>query len=258
MKKIFFIYILFFSVSILAQNTTSFWTKSDTLHKPRRNAIVLSESLLGAGTIIALDQLWYADYPRSSFHFTNDNNQWKQMDKIGHMMTSYYIGKIGMELLDWSGVRRKDQLLYGATLGFSFLTAIEIMDGFSSEWGASWGDVAFNAAGTGFLIGQELLWNEQRITLKYSFHQTSYAKLRPNTLGKSFLQQALKDYNGQTYWFSANIWSFNKTGSFPKWLNVALGYGAEGMLYGEDLPTNQFQQNPYRQFYLSLDVDLTT
>ncbi|MDT7833019.1 DUF2279 domain-containing protein [Flavobacteriaceae bacterium S356] len=257
MKKEVFIFFLFYVVMATAQEPSSFWTKSDTLNKPRRNAVVISESILGAGALLALDRLWYADFPRSSFHFTNDNNQWKQMDKVGHIMTSYYVGKIGMEFLDWSGVREKDQLLYGATLGFSFLTAIEVLDGFSSEWGASWGDIAANAAGTGLLIGQELLWKEQRITMKYSFHQTSYAKLRPNTLGENFLQQTLKDYNGQTYWLSANIWSFNKEGTFPKWLNIAFGYGAEGMLYGENLPTNMFQQDPYRQFYLSLDVDLT-
>lgn len=257
MKKSICIFFLLYAVAITAQQSSSFWIKSDTLNKSRRNAVVISESILGAGTIIALDKLWYADYPRSSFHFTNDNNQWKQMDKVGHIMTSYYVGKIGMELLDWAGVSKNNQLVYGATLGFSFLTAIEVLDGFSSEWGASWGDVAANAAGTGLLVGQELLWNEQRVTMKYSFHQTSYAKLRPGTLGNSFLQQTLKDYNGQTYWLSANIWSFAKESSFPKWLNVAFGYGAEGMLYGEDLPTNMLQQNPYRQFYLSLDVDLT-
>lgn len=257
MKNRIFIFLIFFPSLFWGQNTSSFWIKSDTLNKPRRNAIVISESILGAGTLVALDRLWYADYPRSSFHFTNDNNQWLQMDKVGHVMTSYYMGRVGMELLDWAGVQRKDQLLYGATLGLSFLTAVEIMDGFSSQWGASWGDIAANFAGTGLLVGQELLWNEQRITLKYSFHQTSYARIRPGTLGKNFLEQTLKDYNGQTYWLSANIWSFNKEGNFPKWLNIAFGYGAEGMLYGENLPTNMFSQNPYRQFYLSFDVDLT-
>lgn len=257
MRRQFCILFIFCTTAIYGQRSSTFWIKSDTLHKSRRNAVVISESVLGAGTLVALDRLWYADYPRSSFHFTNDNNQWKQMDKMGHIMTSYYVGKIGMELLDWSGVRRKDQLLYGATLGFTFLSAVEILDGFSSEWGASWGDIAANAAGTGLLIGQELLWEEQRITMKYSFHQTSYAKLRPNTLGENFIQQALKDYNGQTYWLSANIWSFYKESKFPKWLNIAIGYGAEGMLYGENLPTNMLQQNPYRQFYLTFDVDLT-
>lgn len=177
------------------------------------------------------------------------------MDKAGHVMTSYYVGKIGMELLDWSGVSKKNQLIYGATLGFSFLTAVEVLDGFSEEWGASWGDITSNALGTGILVGQELLWNEQRITLKYSFHQTKYADLRPETLGKNFLEQTIKDYNGQTYWLSANIWSFNKESNFPKWLNIAFGYGAEGMLYANNSILS-IPNNPYRQFYLSFDIDL--
>jgi uncharacterized protein YfiM (DUF2279 family) len=256
MTQLFLAAFLLLSTTCFSQQTPTFWTKSDTLNKPRRNAIVISESV-GAGlTLMALDRIWYAEYPRSGFHFTNDNNQWLQMDKIGHVMSSYYVGKIGMELLDWSGVSKKNQLLYGATLGLSFLTAVEILDGFSDEWGFSWGDFASNAAGTGLLVGQELLWEEQRITLKYSFHQTRYADIRPETLGSNFLEQTIKDYNGQTYWLSANIWSFAKDSNFPKWLNIAFGYGAEGMLYGENLPTNALPQNPFRQFYLSFDIDL--
>lgn len=250
------LFVLLLSINLQAQ-TSSFYTKSDTLNIKRRNAVVITETTLAIGALIALDKLWYSDHPRSSFHFKNDNNQWKQMDKIGHIMTSYYVGKTGMDVLDWAGVSKKKQFIYGATFGFTFLTSVEILDGFSKKWGASWGDILANASGTGLLIGQELLWNEQRIQLKYSFHRTEYAKQRPNVLGENFIQQALKDYNGQTYWLSANIWSFNKESNFPKWLNVAFGYGAEGMLYGESNPNNQFSQDPYRLFYLSLDVDLT-
>jgi uncharacterized protein YfiM (DUF2279 family) len=239
------------------QSQNSFWEKSDTLNIKRRNAIVISESVLATGTLFALNELWYKDYPRSSFQFKNDNNDWKQMDKAGHLMTAYYFGKIGMNTLNWAGVSKKNQLIYGATLGFSFLTAVEVLDGFSEQWGASIGDIAANAAGTTLLIGQELLWNEQRISVKYSFHQTQYATQRPETLGENFIQQTLKDYNGQTYWLSANVWSFNKTENFPKWLNIAFGYGADGMLFGTNSKENRLLQNPYRQFYLSFDADLT-
>jgi len=237
--------------------TSSFYKKSDTLNSKRRNAVIITETALSIGTLVALDKLWYSGYSRSNFHFINDNKQWKQLDKMGHVMTSYYLGKIGMEVLDWSGVSQKNQLIYGATFGFSFLTAVEVLDGYSNKWGASWGDIAANATGTGLLLGQELAWNEQRILLKYSFSQSKYAKQRPNTLGENYLQQALKDYNGQTYWLSANIWSFHKESNFPKWLNIALGYGADGMLYGETKPSNELTQDPYRQFYVSIDLDLT-
>ncbi|MGB5417984.1 DUF2279 domain-containing protein, partial [Algibacter sp.] len=216
-----------------------FLTASDTLNKPRRNAVTISEASAGIITLVGLNQLWYADFEQSKFHTINDNNEWLQMDKLGHVFTSYQLGKHGAQLLNWSGVSERDQLIYGATLGFTFLSAVEVFDGFSSEWGFSWGDILANCAGTGLYIGQELLWKEQRIALKYSFHQTNYAKHRPDKLGKTFFEQVLKDYNGQTYWLSANLHAFFKESNIPKWLNIAVGYGAEGMLTGTKDIDNQ-------------------
>jgi uncharacterized protein YfiM (DUF2279 family) len=210
-------------------------------------------------SLVGLDQLWYADYKRSKFQTLNDNNEWLQMDKLGHAFASYQIGTLGANLLNWSGVSEKDQLIYGATLGFGFLTVVEVFDGFSEEWGFSWGDMLANAAGTGLYVGQELLWKEQRIKLKYSFHQTQFAAQRPDKLGESFLEEVLKDYNGQTYWLSANVSSFFKNKKIPKWINVAFGYGADGMLTGtnESIDGMFLNQDRIRQYYLSLDVDLT-
>jgi len=253
-KKYPLLFFLLLSLTLFSQNS-SFYEKSDTLNIKRRNAIIISEGILLSGALISLNELWYRKYPQRNFHLKNDYNQWKQMDKVGHFMTSYYGGKLGMDALNWAGVSKKNQLIYGAGIGFVFLSAVEILDGFSEEWGASTSDVIANAAGTGFLIGQELLWKEQRISVKYSFHQTNFAKQRPAILGENYFQQTLKDYNGQTYWLSANIWSFNKKSTIPKWLNIALGYGAEGMLYGNT--TKSILNTPYRQFYLSLDIDLT-
>lgn len=237
----------------------TFLTPSDTLNKPRRNAIVITEASLGVVTLIGLNQLWYADYERSKFQTINDTNEWLQMDKMGHAFTSYQLGKHGAQLLNWSGVSEKNQLIYGATLGFTFLTAVEVLDGFSEEWGFSWSDILANASGTGLYVGQELLWNEQRIALKFSFHQTKYASQRPDKLGEGFLEQVLKDYNGQTYWLSANLHSFFKEKNIPKWLNIAVGYGADGMLTGMEDADNQLLTNfdRQRQFYLSLDVNLS-
>lgn len=163
-------------------------------------------------------------------------------------------------MLHWSGATPKKQLLYGAGLGFAFLTAVEVLDGFSSEWGASSGDVIANATGTALYVSQQLLWKEQRITPKFSFHNTRFANYRPEVLGASFSEQILKDYNGQTYWLSANLKSFFRDSKIPKILNIAVGYGADGMLTGKG------ENSPFlteenlvksRQFYLSLDVDLT-
>ncbi|WP_298498532.1 DUF2279 domain-containing protein [uncultured Algibacter sp.] len=251
-------FVLLSTLSFSQSKFDEFLTPSDSLNKPRRNAVVISQASLGTLTLIGLNQLWYKDFERSKFHTINDNNEWLQMDKLGHVFTSYQLGKHGAQLLNWSGVSEKDQLLYGATLGFTFLSAVEILDGYSKEWGFSWGDILANGAGTGLYVGQDLLWKEQRIALKYSFHQTKFAKQRPDKLGETYLEQILKDYNGQTYWLSANLHAFFKTSKIPKWLNVAVGYGAEGMLTGtKDIDNQVLTTNQrYRQYYLSFDLNL--
>ena len=254
----FIVLLLTVSHSLVAQSRINQFLKpSDSLNTSRRNAVVLTETSLGAITLIGLNQLWYADYPRSSFKTINDSEEWLQMDKLGHVFSSYQLGRLGANTLNWAGVRKKDQLLYGSTLGLGFLTAVEVMDGFSEEWGFSWTDMAANVTGTGLYVGQELLWNEQRILLKYSFQRTDFAQQRPDKLGNGFSEEFLKDYNGQTYWLSANINSFLKTKSVPNWLNLAFGYGADGMLSGNDNDPLFINQNRTRQYYLSLDIDLS-
>nr|WP_084129588.1 DUF2279 domain-containing protein [Flavobacterium xanthum] len=260
--KVFVIFFLFigFQIAFSQNQEESFFKPSDSLNAKRQNSVIISEAVLATGTLIGLNQLWYAEYPKSNFHFINDNSEWLQMDKAGHVFSSYHLGRFGAEMLHWSGATKRNQLLYGAGLGFAFLTAVEVLDGYSSEWGASSGDIIANAAGTALYVSQELIWKEQRITPKFSFHTTKYASERPEVLGSFFSEQILKDYNGQTYWLSVNLHSFAKGSKIPKWLNVALGYGAEGMITGRNENRTTFSaSNPqrFRQFYLSLDVDLT-
>jgi hypothetical protein len=259
-KLLSILFLLFFFHGFSQSGLESFLKPSDSLNKKRLKTVVISESAIAAATLVGLSSIWYSDYSKTNFRLCNDNDQWLQMDKVGHVYSSYQLGRFGYDALNWAGVRKKDKLLYGATLGFAFLTAVEVFDGYSSEWGFSLGDVAANAGGTVLFVSQELLWNEQRIIPKFSFHTTPYASARPNVLGSNLPEQILKDYNGQTYWLSFNLHSFFKGSKIPKWANVAIGYGAEGLVTGKDELVNTIffpQQERIRQFYLSLDVDLT-
>tara|TARA_B100000886_G_scaffold276155_1_gene200093 strand:- start:3525 stop:4376 length:852 start_codon:yes stop_codon:yes gene_type:complete len=235
-------------VCICLLNQISFAQKADST---RAFHIALgTEIVLYSATMYTLNDLWYKDYPNSSFHWINDNSNWLQMDKLGHATTAYQVGMLGKDLMEWGGVSEKKALWYGGLYGAFFLTTIETLDGFSKEWGASWGDLIANTSGTFVFIGQELLWKEQKFQMKYSFKPSKYAKYRPDLLGSNFLQQSLKDYNGQVYWLSFNINAFKKT-SLPDWLNVAIGYGAGGMYNG-----NPDEEGMHREFYASLDINL--
>lgn len=258
MKNSCFVVLLSLTFVAHCQNS-SFLKPADSLNTKRKHLVVFTQPTLAAASLLALDRLWYSDFDKSKFKSVNDNNHWLQIDKAGHAYSAYQLSRLSANSLNWAGASKKSQMIYGSAMSLGFLTAIEIMDGFSQEWGFSWGDMAANTLGTGLYTGQELIWQEQRIAFKFSFRQTKYAAVRPETLGDGLLEELFKDYNGQTYWLSFNVYSFFKESNIPKWLNVAIGYGAEGMLTAREDEFLEGINNPerFRQFYLSLDIDLT-
>lgn len=255
-------YVFFFTATTAAH--AQFFTPSDTLNK---NRLIASSAIAVGGysaSMVGLHRLWYKDYSQSNFHFFNDNKSWLQMDKAGHGLTAYQLGRYGYRVLKWTGMDEEPAVWIGGNFGLLFLTGIEIMDGYSEKWGFSYGDAVANAAGTALFISQQLLWKEQRVLLKFSYSPGEYAAYRPETLGRSGMERILKDYNAQTYWTSINLSSFfNSESKFLPWLNIALGYAANGMLGGDFNPAvnGAGQELPfaerYRQYYLSLDIDLS-
>ncbi len=237
---------------------STFWTKSDTLNKNRINAVLISEGVLMAGTYAALGSLWYSEEGSSGFHTFNDAGNWQGMDKVGHLMTAYMVGDIGLNLMLWSGTSRNTAIWAGGTLGLVFLTGVELFDAHAEEWGFSWSDMAANVLGTSLLIGQEFAWKEQRITMKWSYHATDYPAYNPDLLGRNQYQSLLKDYNGHTYWLSFNIQSLTGWEKWPSWLNMAAGYGADGMIAAQYDPAvyHQSKLKHQSQFYFSPDMDL--
>lgn len=252
-----------FNVCLAQKDSLSFFENAPTLNLKRVRLVNTVAAALYPTTMFGLYQLWYKDYPLESFHFFDDSNEWLQMDKAGHVVTAYYIGKVCIGAYRWAGMDNEKATWRGAAIGFIYQLTIETFDGFSPQWGFSVADVATNLAGTSIVLSQQLAWQEQKIILKYSFHNSEYRKYRPALLGEQFPETALKDYNGQTYWLSLNLASLSgQKNIFPSWLNVAFGYGAEGMTGGSSNPTvvdgnpiPQFRR--HRQYYASLDVDVT-
>lgn len=214
----------------------------------------------GIGYAVGLTTLsaaWYGENGFDKFKFFNDNAEWNQVDKFGHAFSTYQITNIGYNVLKRTELNDREAVFWAAGISFAMFIPIEILDGFSPDYGFSWGDIAANAIGSGLFLGEHLLWKEQRIKMKFSFHQTEYAAYRPEILGKNYLQQMLKDYNGQTYWFSFDIHAFAKQSKFPKWLNLAAGYGANGMVYAREEENNANGFESYRQYFLGIDFDLS-
>ncbi|MCE3227864.1 MAG: hypothetical protein K0S32_2415 [Bacteroidetes bacterium] len=238
---------------------------SGRIFNTRSIILISSSTAVTLGSLVYLNQAWYSDYNTGKFHYFNDNAEWLQMDKVGHTFTTYQTSRLMMNAFNWVGFRKKTNVFIGGTIGLAYMTAIEVMDGYSDGWGFSWGDMGANVLGTGLAMSQQALWDQQRIQLKFSYSQSGLAQYNPELLGENFYTQILKDYNGQTYWLSINPTSFiKKENKFPKWLSIAFGYSAYGMLggnYNGFTVTNSdgtvLRYDRERRFYVSLDIDLT-
>ena len=221
-----------------------------------------------AATLTVLSTAWYSGYAKTPFHTFNDSREWLQMDKVGHAWTAYNIATYSTRLWQWPGMAPRNAGVLGGLSALGYQTILEFLDAHSAAWGWSWADMGANTFGATLFTAQELAWGSQKVRLKFSSFPTHYEpSLQPRAdalFGKTFPERLLKDYNAQTYWASVNLHSFSNT--FPAWLNLAIGYGANGMYGGfKNIAVDKngavvFDRNDIareRQWFLSLDVDWT-
>jgi hypothetical protein len=188
-------------------------------------------------SLLVLSQLWYT-HP-VEFHFFDDSREWLGIDKIGHWFTAYLLSLLCVWLFSGNHKPGSRPDAYWAIGGFLLMIPIEIMDGFSANYGASVFDLMANLAGS--LTAYVLLKLEMADTVypKFSFHFTSYALLRPQLLGSVWPERILKDYNGQTYWISIRCKDMPGLTFMPYWLLLSIGYSADGLLGGHDNKADQ-------------------
>jgi hypothetical protein len=257
-----FIFPIFFFLISNAANSQSFFDDSETFNKKRIIGVSVINAFNWSASIGGLYFVWYKDLPKIKFHTFNDLDEWQQMDKVGHLTTSWNFARIAGDLYQWSGVNNKKSALIGGGYAFAYMFTFEMLDAFNEDWGFSTYDVLANTSGAALYTVQDYFWDEQFFKPKFSSHGTDLAQYRPNILGSGGVESLFKDYNGQTYWLSFNPVSMVKKDSkMPKWINVSLGYGINNQLIGDGgtFITNsngqQLSFTPYRQYYLSLDVD---
>ncbi|MEO6453145.1 MAG: DUF2279 domain-containing protein [Ginsengibacter sp.] len=283
-KKSIFILILLFNASCNAQDSLPYKSKQSLVLNTDKNGfriypfnkkrihLVGAANIIGYGTtLVGFNAAWYSQYPRSNFHFFNDNAEWLQVDKAGHVYGAYVGSRYSNELWRWSGMPRNQRIWISGLSGVAYETIIETLDGFSSQYGWSWGDFSANILGSSLFTAQELAWDDQRIKLKFSFHKKNYRgadlKARANNIfGKSEAERFVKDYNAVTDWVSIDISPFLNQSKLPHWLAVAFGYGAEGMFGARSnvavdkngiVTFDRSDIQRYRQWYLSPDIDLS-
>lgn len=232
------------------------------INKKRVATAIVTETVLYSGLLAGLGFVWYKDQERVPFHLYKDGKGYLQIDKMGHAYGAYVESYLCYQWLRSAGVSKKNSLLFGGTMGIVMQTPIEVFDGLYENWGFSWSDMAANTAGSFLLMGQEMAFDHQYFQYKFGFKRSSYADQANGLLGDTTLESLFYDYNGHTYWLSTNVNNFIKNERVPAWLNIAIGYSANGM-FGEFENKTSWrgvaipETERYRQFLVSPDIDWT-
>ena len=255
--KILFLVFIFTSTHLYSLDTTK-----NKIDKNFYKFLAVEGAVL-TGAMSYLKNEWYSDKKRVPFHFYNDLKGWNQIDKFGHFYASYLESNVGYSLMKKFNFSERQSLYMGGFQGLILETPIEFFDAYYEGWGFSISDMVANALGSLFFIYQQKLFGEQVIKPKLSFSRSVYARNANGLLGKNNLfSEFVYDYNGYTYWFSFSPKRLFNLKKIPEWINLSVGYGSDGMLgefenklsyRGVVLP----KYKRYRQFYLSLDIDLS-
>ena len=134
-------------------------------------------------SLVGINEVWYKNYARSDFHFFDDFKEWNGMDKVGHACTSYQLNKFSHTLFEKNNI--KNPLLKSSIYTFGYMLGVELLDGYSTEWGFSIYDVIGNGLGTFLYSFQESKLKSQPFKIKFSFTKTPYATCRPSLLGEN-------------------------------------------------------------------------
>ena len=194
---------------------------------------------------------WWSGERAPHFFFHADWDQdFRDQDKLGHMLGGYHLARIGYAGLREACVSEKKAIVWSAAYAALFQLQIEIFDGRFKKYGFSYADMIGNTAGQAIAVMQELHPALRAIKPTFSYHKTRALKNSANT---SELRPSL-DYSGQTYWFSADMSQLLPDGAsqyWPSFIRLSAGHSITDWVN----PQTGDTQRAKRRIVLSLDFD---
>ena len=193
---------------------------------------------------VVLTELWW-NGERVPFHF-NWQDDWRYAlgaDKLGHAIMPYIGTDLYRQGLEWTGLDRTTSLWIAASLSWGYTTYVEVRDGFSQEWGFSWGDMIANSLGIGWRVAEGYLPAMERVRFKVSYWASD--AYRAGLYGS-----IIDDYESTYHWasFDPELFLPDAWGdAWPDWLNLSLGHTVEGVV--------DYDGSGQHLLHLSLDLD---
>jgi hypothetical protein len=196
----------------------------------------------------------YNDFWKNSqkvpFHFSNDPPYAMHNDKLGHAYYAATTADIVKLCYVEAGMNRKTAAWIGFTSSLLAQTLVEIGDGFHGNtpyYGFSPGDEAADILGSSFSLAKEYIPAFSRFDYKIGFWPSDAYK-------EGAYHTIIDDDESQFFWMSYEIYRHLPEG-YPKWLNIAFGYGVENLQQVLFLPDRK-SSIPGSQLFLGLDLHL--
>jgi hypothetical protein len=221
----------------------------------KRKPLALGATLGFSIPIVLLEYEWWWKkdylYKEHKFLYKNDGgfqNYSLGVDKCGHFFTSYTYFHTFYDLMKWADYSDNTALWTAFAVPAAHAISVEMMDGFA-KYGFSSYDLTANFLGIGYAYAQIRVPYLQNFNFKWSYYPTAAFSRPDPDWGLSH------DYSGHFYWLSVNMKNVlpeSMARSWPKFLNLAVGYGAQSVSTGDD------PKNARHKFAFSLDYNLSS
>ncbi|MDA3861156.1 MAG: DUF2279 domain-containing protein [Melioribacteraceae bacterium] len=226
--------LIILSLSVFSSFTNKTLFAQEKINKSDTNKVSTTKLAIIGGTtatfftygyVIQNNVWWKGD--KSEFHF-NNNQDYKyalNADKLGHFYFGYLTTNIYSDLFQWAGVRRKNALLYGGIIAFSFHTFTEIRDGFSAEYGFSWGDLSADFLGAAYPSLQEYYPVLKPFDFKISFYPSEKLKSGSHS-------NIMDDYESTYHWLSIDVNRLLPKSAkdvFPDFIDITIGHSVNNL-----------------------------
>lgn len=195
--------------------------------KPYRLGLVAGAT---AGAFIVghgiLNDLWWKG-ERVPFHINTDTDYRYALnaDKLGHATFAYMAATTYADLWRWCGMDSSTALWSGFGVAMAYQTYIEVRDGFSRNYGFSWGDIAGNTIGAALPVVKHHVPALRALDLQVSFWPSQAFR-------DGAYNAIIDDYTSTTHWLAMNVHDVAPRGWqrwIPPWLGLAVGHSVRNI-----------------------------
>ncbi len=185
-----------------------------------------------------------ADYAvHKKFHFEDEgwfgkNTYALGMDKLGHAYGGYLYADYFTQRITHSRGDARGAGITGALLSFGIQGAIEITDGFASEYGFSNQDLIADGLGAGF--------SALRTTIPGMAEKVDFRMEYDPWINGQSTFQPFNDYKNQKYLLALKLSGFEQFEDTPlRFVELQAGYFARGFGHKGDAPVGELRRVPY-------------